>query len=73
MKKNLQRAIVEVAFIVFLFYANLLMGQFTSSGMGRERGLVWAILNIFTLPNFIIAVVAAFIGYIVFEYLRKKL
>ena len=72
MRKNLQRAIVEVAFIVFLFYTNLLMGQFTNSGMGQEKGLVWAILNIFTLSNFIIAVVAAFIGYIIFEYLRKK-
>jgi len=73
MKKNAQRAVVEMSFIIFLFYANLLMGQFISSGMGEEKGLVWAILNIFTLSNFIIAVVAAFIGYIVFEYLRKKL
>ena len=73
MKKNAQRAVVEMSFIIFLFYANLLMGQFTNAGMGQEKGLVWAILNIFTLANFIIAIIAAFVGYVVFEYLREKL
>jgi hypothetical protein len=73
MKKNIQRALIEMAFIIFLFYSNLLMGQFTSSGMGQEKGLAWAVLNIFTRSNFMIAVVAAFVGYIVFEYLREKL
>jgi heme/copper-type cytochrome/quinol oxidase subunit 2 len=73
MKNKALRAIIEVGFIIFLFYANLLMGEFIHSGVGQDRGLAWAILNIFTISNFIIAVVAAFMGYIVFEYLRKKL
>jgi len=72
MKKNIIRAVIEVGFIIFLFYANLLMSEFTVSGMGQRNGLTWAILNIFTWTNFIIAIVASFIGYILFEFLRKK-
>jgi hypothetical protein len=48
------------------------MGEFVGSGIGQERGLAWAILNIFTWSNFIIAVIASFMGYIVFEFLRNK-
>ncbi len=40
--------------------------------MGREMGLAWAIADIFTLENFAIAVVAALIGYVVFEFLRSR-
>ena len=72
MRNNIWRAIIEMGFIIFLFYSNLLMGEFTGSGMGQEKGLGWAIINIFTWSNLIIAVVAAFIGYIVFESLRNK-
>ena len=72
MKNHILRAIIEMGFIIFLFYSNLLMGEFTSSGLGREKGLVWAFLNIFTWSNFMIAVAAALIGYIVFEFLRNK-
>ena len=72
MKKNVWRAVVEVAFIVFLFYSNLLMGEFERSGIGSKRGLVWAVKDILTLANFEIAMVAAFIGYILFEFLRKR-
>jgi hypothetical protein len=73
MKKNIWRAVVEVAFIVFLFYANLLMGEFERSGKGHTKGLVWAIHEVLTLANFEIAMIAALIGYIVFEFLRKRL
>jgi hypothetical protein len=72
MKKNVWRAVIEVAFIVFLFYSNLLMGEFERSGMGRKRGLVWAIGDVLTVANFEIAMIAAFIGYVFFEFLRKK-
>jgi hypothetical protein len=71
MKKKLLRLLIEMGFIIFLFYSNLLMGEFTHSHLGQERGLAWALGDIFTLTNFIIAIVAAFIGYIVFEYFRK--
>jgi hypothetical protein len=67
------RAVVEVGFIVFLFYSNLLMGQYTVSAPGQDKGLLWAIENIFTVENFIIAMVTAIIAHIVFEYFRKRL
>ena len=67
----LWRAVIEVAFIVFLFYSNLLMGEFTASN-GRGKSLLMGLTDIFTLTNFLIAMVSAIIGYLVFEYLRKK-
>ena len=72
MKKNVCRAVIEVGFVIFLFYSNLLMGEFERSGMGRTRGIVWAIEDVFTAANFEIAAIAALAGYIVFEFLRGK-
>jgi hypothetical protein len=73
MKKDLWRAVTEVSFIVFLFYSNLLMGEFTRSGLERGRGLAWAVKDIFTGVNLAIAVIAALVGYGVVEFLRKRL
>jgi hypothetical protein len=70
--KPLWRALIEIGFIIFLFYANLLMGEFTHSAP-PGRTLWWAIRDMLTLTNFVIANVAAFIGYGVVEFLRKKL
>src|SRR5579864_2470379 len=72
MKKSLLGATVEIAFILFLFYANLLMGEFERSGMGRRRGLAWAVADVATSANFAIGMIAALAGYIVFEFLRKR-
>jgi hypothetical protein len=72
MKKNIWRAAIEVGFIIFLFYSNLLMGEFERSGMGVNRGVVWAIEDVFTIANFEIAATAGLIGYVVFEFLRKR-
>jgi len=72
MKKNVARAVIEIGFIIFLFYANLLMGEFERSGLGQKRGLAWAIADVFTSANFKIAVAAALAGYVVFEFLRKR-
>jgi hypothetical protein len=72
MKKNVWRAVIEVGFIIFLFYSNLLMGEFERSGMGVKRGVVWAIEDVFTIANFEIAAIASLIGYILFEFLRNK-
>jgi hypothetical protein len=66
------RPVLEAGFIVFLFYSNLLMGEFTGSGMGKSKGFLFAIQDIFTRTNLIIAVVAAFIGYGGLEFFRKK-
>jgi hypothetical protein len=71
-KKNGFRAAIEVGFIIFLFYSNLLMGEFERSGMGQKRGIVWAIRDVFTTANFEIATIAALIGYVLFEFLRKR-
>jgi hypothetical protein len=68
----LWRAIVEVAFIVFLFYSNLLMGEFTRSN-GQGKSLWFAMVDVVTGTNLAIALVSALIGYVVFEFLRKKL
>ncbi len=62
MKKNIWRVVIEVGFIVFLFYSNLLMGEFERSGLGQKRGLAWAIEDVFTAANFEIAMIAALIG-----------
>ena len=72
MKRNIWRAVIEVGFIVFLFYSNLLMGEFERSGLGQTRGLAWAIGDVFTAANFEIAMIAGLIGYVLFEFLRKK-
>ncbi|MFY9674931.1 MAG: hypothetical protein WAK13_10790 [Terriglobales bacterium] len=72
MKKNFWRAVIEVGFIIFLFYANLLMGEFERSGMARSRGLLWTIGDVFTPINFGIALAAALIGYSLFEFLRSR-
>jgi hypothetical protein len=72
-KTTLYRILIEVGFIIFLFYANLLMGEFSGTGQGTNNGLMWAIHNIFTAFNFLIAIIAALIGHLVFGYIRKKL
>src|SRR5579859_3306058 len=72
MKKSLLRGVVEVAFIVFLFYSNLLMGEFERSGMGKRNGLSWALRDVFTLPNLEIAIIASAIGYVLVEILRTR-
>ena len=69
---SIWRAVIEVAFIVFLFYSNLLMGEFTVAG-SRGKTLAVALADIWTGTNFLIAIASALIGYLVFEFLRKKL
>jgi hypothetical protein len=52
--------------------SNLLMGEFERSGMGQRRGLAWAIEDVFNAANLKIAMVAALVGYILLEFLRKQ-
>ena len=72
MPKNVGRGLIEVGFILFLFYSNLLMGEFERTGDAQGRGLVWALSDIFTMTNLEIGLVAAVIGYIVVEFLRAR-
>lgn len=67
----LWRAAVEVASIIFLFYSNLLMGEFVRSA-GHGKTLAFALGDIMTPTNFAIGLCSAAIGYGVFEFLRKK-
>ena len=69
---TLWRALIEVAFILFLFYANLLMGEFTRAN-GPGKTLSFALYDIFTLRNLAIGLFAAAIGYLMFETLRRTL
>jgi hypothetical protein len=70
-KLSFTRACVEVAFIVFLFYANLLMGEFTVSNRHHKT---WgaAFADIFTPQTFAIALFSAVVGFLFFEALRRR-
>jgi hypothetical protein len=39
--------------------------------MGRRRGFAWAIEDVFTMANLVIAMTAALVGYALFEFLRE--
>jgi hypothetical protein len=70
--KSLLRATVEIGFIIFLFYSNLLMGEFNRSA-GHGKTLSAAFFDIFTPTNFSVGMVAALAGYGIVEFLRRKL
>jgi hypothetical protein len=65
------RALVEIGFIIFLFYSNLLMGEFTRTNADGKT-LLFAIKDIFTATNFVIAFICGLIGYVIVEFLRRK-
>ena len=72
--KRLLRAVAEIGFIVFLFYANLLMGEFTRARAAQHpEPLLSALQDVFTTTNMIIALVAAMVGYVVIEIIRAYL
>ena len=66
------RAVIEIVFILFLFYANLLMGEFTRTN-ARGKTLAFALRDILTPQNFTIALITAIIGYLVYESFRRKI
>jgi len=49
-----------------------LMGEFTHTN-SQGKNLFFAIQDIFTVTNFVIAIISGLIGYVVFEYLRKQI
>jgi hypothetical protein len=49
------------------------MGEFTRSNGAHSKSLAFAIVDIFTPTNFVIAIISAFIGFVVVEFLRTKL
>ncbi len=72
-RTRILRALIEIGFIVFLFYSNLLMGEFTRSNNPDGKTIMWALNDIFTTTNFLIAIISGLVGNVVFEFLRKKL
>ena len=48
------------------------MGEYERSGPGRQMDLAWAVADILTPANFVIALAAGLVGYVVFEFLRAK-
>ena len=66
------RAVVEVGFITFLFYSNLLMGEFTRAN-GHGKTWTFALEDVFSETNLAIAIISGLVGYVVSEYLRKNL
>ena len=70
-RRSILRATVEIGFIIFLFYSNLLMGEFNRiAGQGKTFGA--AVADIFTAANFSIGLAAALIGYLIVEFVRRK-
>jgi hypothetical protein len=65
-------AAIEIAFILFLFYANLLMGEFTRSNWANKT-LLYALYDVITYKNFGIGLASAILGFAFFEFLRKRL
>ncbi len=69
--QGLPRAVIEIGFILFLFYANLLMGEYVRSAdphktflFGRPRRGYGEEFRASALP-------VPVLGYLVFERLRK--
>ncbi len=48
------------------------MGEFERSGLGQKKGWASAVADVFTVANFEIAMMAALLGYVCFEFLRKR-
>jgi len=46
-KKWILRALIETGFIIFLFYANLLMGEFDKTGNGQAKSFFLGIKRCF--------------------------
>jgi hypothetical protein len=65
------RAAIEISFIIFLFYSNLLMGEFTATA-GHGKSLSYALRDIFTLKTIAIAFVTAIVGHFALVVLREK-
>jgi hypothetical protein len=66
------RALVEISGIIFLFYSNLLMGEFNGRS-GKGKTLLAALEDIVTKKNLAIALVTASVGFLVFEFFRRRI
>lgn len=59
---------------MFLFYTNLLMGEYTRAHAAQHpEPFLSALHDVFTMINAAIALLAAFVGYLVIETIRTYL
>ena len=71
--KKIGRALAEILFIVFLFYTNLLMGEYIRSRSAPHApAFLSALADVFTPTNALIGLIGAFIGYVCIEKFRKR-
>lgn len=70
LKKVTKRDLLEVAVIMFLLYANVLMELFTRGNIGRYS-LVEALTETFTWQTFLISLIAGIIAHMVLSKFRK--
>jgi len=74
LSRRLLRALAEITFIIFLFYTNLLMGEFTRFRRAEHAASVIAALyDLFTPANALVGLIGAVIGYFCIEGIRKRL
>ncbi len=72
--RRLVRALAEIGFIIFLFYTNLLMGEFTRFRRAEHAASIIGVLyDLFTPVNALIGLTGAIVGYFCIEGIRKRL
>lgn len=69
---SIWRVIVEIALIMFLLYSTLLMREFTHVNEDGKN-LAFAIQNILTLANFVVAIISGLVGSLILRYLKKRI
>ena len=67
-----KRILIEVALIVFLLFAVRLMEEFTTTNE-HGKSLAFALSDILTQTNILVASISAVIVSLAFELIRKKL
>jgi hypothetical protein len=71
-KKNVGKPVIEVGFIIFLFYSNPLIENLSAQVWGRKTGWLGRSQMFFTSAIFEIAAITALVSYVVFEFVRKR-
>ncbi len=69
-KRQVGLAAIEISFILFLFYANLLMGEYVRTA-DPHKTFLFGLKDVVTYKNFGIGFFCAVVGYVGFEKLRK--
>ena len=58
---------IEITALIFFFYSVRLMWEFTAAN-GRGKSIAFALKDILTGTNFLIAIISALTGYVVLEF-----